>query len=139
VTAPPRSDRPLPLACSLELLPRLPEVDGGLLNPAGLVPLLLIDGRPLTEVAGILFYLARRFPEARLLRVGDPEAEAHVVSWMSFVASTLHPTMGAFNRATDDAARSAATRRTRAVFELADGPPRRASHVRARSGQSATS
>src|SRR6201985_512861 len=38
------------------------------LNPAGKIPTLLIDGRPLTEVAGILFYLARRFPEAGLLR-----------------------------------------------------------------------
>jgi glutathione S-transferase len=61
------------------------------INPAGKVPTLLIDGRPLTEVAGILFYLARRFPEAQLLPHGDIEAEAHVVSWMSFIASTLHP------------------------------------------------
>ncbi|HEV3177765.1 MAG TPA: glutathione S-transferase N-terminal domain-containing protein [Stellaceae bacterium] len=38
------------------------------LNPDGKVPTLLIDGRPLTEVAGILFYLAKRFPEAGLLR-----------------------------------------------------------------------
>jgi glutathione S-transferase len=60
------------------------------INPAGTVPTLLIDGRPLTEVAGILFYLARRFPEAGLLPRGDIEAEAHVVSWMSFIASTLH-------------------------------------------------
>ena len=60
-------------------------------NPAGKVPTLLIDGRPLTEVAGILFYLARRFPEAGLLPSGDIEAEAQVVSWMSFIASTLHP------------------------------------------------
>jgi glutathione S-transferase len=61
------------------------------LNPEGKVPTLLIDGRPLTEVAGILYYLARRHPEARLLPHGDPEAEARVVSWMSFVASTVHP------------------------------------------------
>ena len=60
------------------------------INPAGKVPTLLIDGRPLTEVAGILFYLARRFPEAGLLPQGDIEAEADVVSWMSFIASTLH-------------------------------------------------
>jgi glutathione S-transferase len=59
-------------------------------NPAGKVPTLLIDGRPLTEVAGILFYLARRFPKAGLLPQDDIEAEAHVVSWMSFIASTLH-------------------------------------------------
>jgi len=61
------------------------------INPLGKVPTLLIDGRALTEVAGILFYLAQRFPEAELLPRGDIEAEAHVVSWMSFIASTLHP------------------------------------------------
>ena len=60
-------------------------------NPEGKVPTLLIDGRPLTEVAGILYYLARRYPDARLLPLGDPEAEARVVSWMSFVASSIHP------------------------------------------------
>ncbi len=59
------------------------------LNPAGKVPTLLIDGRPLTEVAAILFYLARRFPDAGLLP-GDAEAEAHALSWLSFAASTLH-------------------------------------------------
>ena len=45
------------------------------LNPEGKVPTLLIDGRPLTEVAGILYYLARRFPEADLLPKDDPEAD----------------------------------------------------------------
>jgi glutathione S-transferase len=60
-------------------------------NPEGKVPTLVIDGRPLTEVAGVLHYLARRYPEARLLPRDDPEAEARVVSWMSFVASTIHP------------------------------------------------
>ncbi len=61
------------------------------LNPDGKVPLLLVDGRPLTEVAGILFYLARRFPDAKLLPAGDIEAEAQAISWMSFCASALHP------------------------------------------------
>jgi glutathione S-transferase len=61
------------------------------LNPEGKVPTLLVDGRPLTEVAAILFYLARRFPAAGLLPVHDLEAEAQVISWMSFIAATLHP------------------------------------------------
>ncbi|TWT11436.1 glutathione S-transferase family protein [Reyranella sp. CPCC 100927] len=61
------------------------------INPEGKVPVLLIDGRPLTEVAGILYYLARRFPQAALLPVDDPHAEAQVVAWMSFIAATLHP------------------------------------------------
>ena len=64
------------------------------INPEGKVPTLLIDGRPLTEVAGILYYLARRFPAAGLLPMNDPEAEAQAISWMSFIASTLHPARG---------------------------------------------
>jgi len=60
------------------------------INPEGKVPTLLIDGRALTEVAAILFYLARRFPQADLLPQGDIEAEAQAISWMSFIASALH-------------------------------------------------
>ncbi len=78
------------------------------LNPAGKVPTLSIDGRILTEVAGTLYYLARRFPEAGLLPVDDIEAEARVVSWMSFVASTVHP------------ARRAGEARFREAFVLAE-------------------
>jgi glutathione S-transferase len=61
------------------------------INPEGKVPTLTVDGRPLTEVAAILFYLARRFPQAGLLPADDVESEAHVVSWMSFIAATVHP------------------------------------------------
>jgi glutathione S-transferase len=61
------------------------------LNPDGKVPTLAIDGRILTEVAGTLYYLARRFPGAGLFPAGDIEAEAQVISWMSFIASTVHP------------------------------------------------
>ncbi|MSP02701.1 MAG: glutathione S-transferase family protein [Acetobacteraceae bacterium] len=78
------------------------------LNPEGKVPTLSIDGRIMTEVAGILFYLARRFPEAGLLPVNDPEAEAQVVSWMSFIAATVHP------------ARRVGEQRLREVFGFAE-------------------
>ncbi|SHK31845.1 glutathione S-transferase [Bradyrhizobium lablabi] len=61
------------------------------LNPEGKVPTLLVDGRPLTEVAAILYYLAKRFPESALLPRDDIEADAQALSWMSFAASTLHP------------------------------------------------
>lgn len=60
------------------------------LNPEGKVPTLLIDGRVLTEVAAILFYLARTFPAACLLP-DEPEAQATAISFMSFAAATLHP------------------------------------------------
>ena len=61
------------------------------MNPAGKVPVLLVDGRMLTEVAGILYYLARSYPDAGLLPQGDVEAGAQVISWMSYIASTIHP------------------------------------------------
>ena len=60
------------------------------LNPAGKVPTLVVDGTPLTEVAGCLFYLAKCFPEARLLPRDDIAAEAQAVSWISFIASEWH-------------------------------------------------
>jgi glutathione S-transferase len=78
------------------------------INPEGKVPTLVIDGRPLTEVAGILFYLARRFPDAGLLPSDDIEAEAQVVSWMSFVAATIHP------------ARQQGEQRARAAYAIAE-------------------
>jgi glutathione S-transferase len=68
------------------------------LNPEGKVPTLVIDGRPLTEVAAILYYLAKQFPAAGLLPPGV-EAEAHAISWMSFIASTHDAASG---RSPDD-------------------------------------
>jgi glutathione S-transferase len=61
------------------------------LNPEAKVPTLVVDGRPLTEVAAILYYLAKRYPDAELLPRNDIEADAQALSWMSFAASTLHP------------------------------------------------
>jgi glutathione S-transferase len=78
------------------------------LNAEGKVPTLLIEGRPLTEVAAILLYLAKRFPEAGLLPEADIEAEAQAVSWMSFIAATVHP------------ARRQGIDHARSVFGIAD-------------------
>jgi len=78
------------------------------LNPEGKIPTFLIDGRIMTEVAGILWYLARRYPEAGLLPAGDIEGEAQVISWMSFCASTIHP------------ARRAGLERWREVFRFVE-------------------
>ena len=79
-------------------------------NPEGKVPTLVVDGgEPLTEVAATLWYLARRHPEAGLLpQYGDTEGEARVISWMSFIAATIHPS----RRAGED--------KWREVFHLAD-------------------
>jgi glutathione S-transferase len=77
-------------------------------NPEAKVPTLLIDGRPLTEVAAILYYLVKRFPEAGLWPAGGLEAEAHAISWMSFIAATVHP------------ARRIGVERWREVFGIAE-------------------
>jgi glutathione S-transferase len=61
------------------------------LSPEGKVPTLIADGRPLTEVAAILYYLAKRYPDAALLPRDDLDADAQALSWMSFIVSTLHP------------------------------------------------
>ena len=63
------------------------------INPNGKVPTLVIDGTVLTEVAGTLFYLAKAFPQAGLMPTG-PLGEAEAVSWMSFLASSVHPAVG---------------------------------------------
>jgi glutathione S-transferase len=77
------------------------------INPEGKVPTLVIDGRPLTEVAAILFYLARSYPAAKLLPESI-EDQAQVVSWMSFTAATLHP------------ARAKGPEHAKSVFGIAD-------------------
>lgn len=79
------------------------------LNPEGKVPVLVIDGkRTLTEVAATLYYLAKTYPAAALWPKGGVEEEAQAVSWMSFIAATVHP------------ARRAGEEAWRAVFRLCE-------------------
>jgi glutathione S-transferase len=78
------------------------------LNPEGKVPALVIDGRVLTEVAATLYYLAKTYPAAGLWPQGGINAEAEAMSWMSFIASTVHP------------ARRAGEARWREVFHLCE-------------------
>jgi glutathione S-transferase len=78
------------------------------INPEAKVPTLIVDGQVLTEVAGTLYYLAKRYPEAQLWPAGGIEEEAQAISWMSFIASTIHP------------ARRIGLDRWREVFKLAD-------------------
>jgi glutathione S-transferase len=78
------------------------------LNPEGKVPALVIDGQVLTEVAATLYYLAKTYPAAGLWPRGGIDAEAQAVSWMSFIAATVHP------------ARRAGNERWREVFHLCE-------------------
>lgn len=62
------------------------------LNPAGKVPCLLVDGKPLTENVAILTWLARSYPDAKLLPLtGEPWHDAQLLSQLVWCASTLHP------------------------------------------------
>ena len=78
------------------------------LNPEGKVPALVIDGQVLTEVAATLYYLAKTHPAADLWPRGGIAGEAQAVSWMSFIAATVHP------------ARRAGEERWREVFRLCE-------------------
>ncbi|AWH18082.1 glutathione S-transferase [Stenotrophomonas sp. ZAC14D2_NAIMI4_7] len=61
------------------------------LNPAGVVPTLMIDGQVLTEAAAIALYLADRHPEAGLLPAPGTPARGEAYRWMFWCANTLQP------------------------------------------------
>ena len=60
------------------------------LNPKHKVPVLVIDGEPLTENVAIQIWIHRQFPKARLLP-SDPAQEIKAISLMAFCASGIHP------------------------------------------------
>jgi glutathione S-transferase len=66
------------------------------LNPKHKVPMLVVDGRTLTENAAIHMWVARTFPEARLLPA-DPWEELKAISLMSWCSSGIHPFLTRIN------------------------------------------
>jgi glutathione S-transferase len=60
------------------------------LNPKHKVPVLIIDGEPLTENVAIQVWIHRQFPKANLLPA-DPKQEIKAISLMAFCASGIHP------------------------------------------------
>ncbi len=62
------------------------------LNPQGVVPTLVIDGRPMVESAALLLILAERHPEARLAPAkGSPERDTWH-QWVVYLSNTLAAT-----------------------------------------------
>lgn len=59
------------------------------INPRARVPALKVGDKVLTECPAILFYLARAFPAAKLWPE-DAWTEGQALSWMSFLATTVH-------------------------------------------------
>jgi len=60
------------------------------INPKSTIPTLVRDdGAPLTEFQAIAWWLARKYPKARLLP-GDPDGDARVIETMDYVVGTIH-------------------------------------------------
>jgi glutathione S-transferase len=55
------------------------------------VPVLLVDGKTLTQIMAICGYLEQRYPQAGLLP-SDPWARAQALSTMAWMNNTVHPT-----------------------------------------------
>lgn len=59
------------------------------INPKARVPALTVDDWVLTENPAILQFIARSFPEARLWP-DEVQAQARVLEWLGWLASTIH-------------------------------------------------
>ena len=59
------------------------------LNPNGQVPVLVVDGKPLTQIVAICDFLDRAFPDAGLLP-RDPWARSLALSQLAWANSTPH-------------------------------------------------
>ena len=66
------------------------------LNPKHKVPLLVVDGRVLSESAAIQIWIARNFPQAKLLPA-DPWQELKAISLLSWCSSGIHPFLARIN------------------------------------------
>jgi glutathione S-transferase len=66
------------------------------LNPAGVVPTLVIDGQPLNEAAAIILHLADAHPARGFAPAVGTLARAAYYQWMLFLANTLQPAFRAW-------------------------------------------
>lgn len=89
------------------------------INPNGQVPVLLVDGKPLTQIVAICDYLDRRFPGAGLLP-NDPWERSQALSQLAWMNSTPHTTATRFffpeRYADSEAARAEVTKRATEDF-----------------------
>ena len=62
------------------------------LNPSAQVPVLVVDGKPLTQIIAIVEFLDQSFPQAALLP-REPWDRAQMLSRIAWMNSTPHTTM----------------------------------------------
>jgi glutathione S-transferase len=65
------------------------------MNPNGQVPVLVVDGRPLTQIVAMCDFIDRAFPEAGLLPQGAWE-RTQALSQLAWMNSSPHPTATRF-------------------------------------------
>lgn len=61
------------------------------LNPAGVVPTLIVDGAPVIECAALVLLLAERHPQAELEPARGTRERATYLQWTATLANTLQP------------------------------------------------
>jgi glutathione S-transferase len=66
------------------------------LNPKHKVPLLIVDGEPLTENVAIQLFINRTFPQAKILP-SDPWQELKAISILAWCSSGIHPFLSRIN------------------------------------------
>jgi glutathione S-transferase len=86
------------------------------INPNGQVPVLVVDGKPLTQIVAICDYLDRSFPKAGLLPA-EPWARTQALSQLAWMNNTVHPTFTHVFRAGDFAESEAAQAEVRKVAQ----------------------
>jgi glutathione S-transferase len=84
------------------------------LNPLGLVPVLVEDGKPLNQILAICDYLDRRYPQAGLLPA-DPWQRAQALSMLAWMNNSVHPTFTHVFRPTNFASGEAAQEDVKAL------------------------
>jgi glutathione S-transferase len=66
------------------------------LNPKHKVPVLIVDGKPLTENVAIHIWTNRTYPQARILP-SDPWEQLKAISMLAWVSSGVHPFLTRMN------------------------------------------
>ena len=97
------------------------------INPKHKVPLLVVDGRVLSESTAIQIWIARSFPQAKLMPA-DPWQELQAVSLHSWFSGGIHPFLARINApprvcdvpGADDSVRRLATANLTELFKIAD-------------------
>jgi len=97
------------------------------LNPSGVVPTLLIDGKPMCEAAAIVMYLADTHPAAGLAPPPGSTQRSKFYQWMFYLANTLQPPFRSWwypheaaGEANSEAAKEQARIKIESVFENID-------------------